>query len=177
MNPTVFFLDGWEPVGRILVIGTLGYAALVILLRATGKRTLARMNPFDFVITVTLGATFGRVMTASEVGLVELVAAFLVLIGLQYAASLVRLRSPALAAAIDSPPSLLFYRGRFLKDAMRRERVGRSDLETAARVQGLGSFAEVEAIVLESDGRLAVIRSGSVGDGSTLESLRGPVGI
>ena len=30
------FFDGWEPIVRILVVGTSGYFALVFLLRASG---------------------------------------------------------------------------------------------------------------------------------------------
>jgi ribose/xylose/arabinose/galactoside ABC-type transport system permease subunit len=38
--------------------------------------TVSRMTPFDFVITVTLGSAFGRVLTAQEVALVEVFVAF-----------------------------------------------------------------------------------------------------
>jgi uncharacterized membrane protein YcaP (DUF421 family) len=172
MDPIVFFFDGWEPVLRIIVVGTLGYASLVILLRAAGKRTLARMNTFDFVITVTLGASFGRILTTREVGLAEAITAFSVLVVLQYLVSWTRVRVPGFARIVDSQPSLLFYRGRFLRDAMRRERITEAELQTTIRRQGIGSFGEVEAVVLESDGRYAVIRSDSVGEGSAVEQLR-----
>jgi uncharacterized membrane protein YcaP (DUF421 family) len=45
MQPPVFFFDGWEPIGRIVLITLFGYSTLVLLLRASGKRTLPRMNP------------------------------------------------------------------------------------------------------------------------------------
>ena len=41
------FFDGWTGLLRVLVVGTLAYAALVLLLRVTGKRTLSKMNAFD----------------------------------------------------------------------------------------------------------------------------------
>jgi uncharacterized membrane protein YcaP (DUF421 family) len=174
VDSVVFFFDGWEPVLRIVVVGVLGYAALVLLLRAAGKRTMARMNTFDFVITVTLGAAFGRILTTREVGLVEAVTAFAVLVALQYLVGWTRVRSPAFARAIDSPPTLLYFRGRFLRDAMRRERITEEELQTTIRKQGLGSFAEVEAVILESDGRYAVIRTESAGDQSVVEPLYDP---
>jgi uncharacterized membrane protein YcaP (DUF421 family) len=174
MDPIVFFFDGWMPIARILVVGTLGYAALVLLLRGAGKRTMARMTTFDFVITVTLGAAFGRVLTTREVGLAEAIVAFVVLIVLQFAVTWIRARSPAFGRFIDSAPSLLFYRGRFLHDAMRRERVTESELQTTIRKRGIGSFTEVEAIVLEPDGRYAVIQSDTAGDGAAVEQLLDP---
>ncbi len=49
------FFDSWYDLLRILVVGVLAYAGLVLLLRTTGKRTLSKMNAFDLVVTVALG--------------------------------------------------------------------------------------------------------------------------
>ena len=46
------FFDGWHDLMRIAVVGTLAYAGRVVLLRAAGKRTLAKMNAFDLVVMV-----------------------------------------------------------------------------------------------------------------------------
>ena len=64
---------GWQLTGRIVSVGSIGYAVLVFLLRISGERTLAQMNSFNFVITVAIGATFGRVMTTRSVALAEAV--------------------------------------------------------------------------------------------------------
>ena len=54
MDNVVFLYGGIEPLVRIVVVGTLAYFSLIILLRILGKRTLAQLNSFDFVI-VKLG--------------------------------------------------------------------------------------------------------------------------
>lgn len=46
------FLDDWNDVLRTLVVGALAYVALVFLLRISGKRTLSKMNAFDFIVTL-----------------------------------------------------------------------------------------------------------------------------
>ncbi|MFI7581876.1 hypothetical protein [Kocuria kalidii] len=66
-----FFFDGWEPVARIVLVGTLADTTLVLLLRISGQRTPARRNSFDFVVTVAIGAIFGRVLTARSIPLLE----------------------------------------------------------------------------------------------------------
>ena len=38
------FFDSWFGLLRVLAVGTLAYAALVLLLRVSGKRTLAKLN-------------------------------------------------------------------------------------------------------------------------------------
>ncbi len=50
MADSIFF-EGWSGPVRILLVGVLSYAALVLLLRLTGKRTLSKLNAFDLVVT------------------------------------------------------------------------------------------------------------------------------
>jgi uncharacterized membrane protein YcaP (DUF421 family) len=47
----------WFGLLRVLVVGTLAYAGLVVFVRISGKRTLSKMNAFDFVVTVAMGST------------------------------------------------------------------------------------------------------------------------
>lgn len=169
-----FFFAGWEPVGRILVVGTLAYAALVLLLRVSGKRTLAQMNSFDFIITVAIGATFGRIMTARSVALVEAVTAFGLLIGLQYVVTSLQIRSRSFARAVTTAPTLLAYRGEVLDDALRQQRLTADELHAAVRKHGFGSLEEIGSVVLEADGRLAIIGDGKQGDGSALADVPPP---
>lgn len=171
MEGVTFFFGGWPPVARIVVVGSLAYLAMILLLRATGKRTLAQMNAFDFIVTVALGASFGRILTAREVALVEAVAAFGLLIFLQYALSWLQVRSPPFARAISAPPTLLYFRGRFLGAAMQRARITQAELSGVIREHGVGSLGEVEAVVLESNGRFAVVKRDGAGDGSALDGM------
>ena len=53
----MMFFSGWDGLLRTLVIGVLAYVILILFLRISGKRTLAKMNAFDFVVTVALGSS------------------------------------------------------------------------------------------------------------------------
>ena len=68
----------------MLIVGTLAYAALILLLRASGNRTLSKMNAFDFVVTVALGSTLATMLLSADVALAEGVVALALLIGLQF---------------------------------------------------------------------------------------------
>ncbi len=168
MDKVTFLFGGWEPVARILIVGTLAYTALVLLLRATAKRTLAQMNAFDFIITVALGASFGRILTARSVALVEAITAFALLIFLQFAVSALQVRSRSFSRLVTAAPTLLFFRGEFVRKAMQQQRVTEDSLRSVVREHGLGSFDEVEAIVLEPNGHFALVKKKSAGDGSAL---------
>ena len=67
---------------------------------------------------------------------------------------------------VKSQPRLLYYRGQFLDDALRAERVAQSEVAAAIRQRGSGSLNEVAAVVLETSGEFAIITA--AGDGSLL---------
>lgn len=158
MTEPVFF-DGWRPIFRILLVGVSMYVALVLFLRLSGSRTLATMNAFDFIVTVAMGSVFGRALTAKSVSLAEAVAAFALLVSLQYVVTRLQVRWPVVSTVVTNRPRLLYFRGEFLEDAMREERVTEGEVRTAARKNDHGSLSEVEAVVLESSGEFSVLPS------------------
>ncbi|WP_051241587.1 DUF421 domain-containing protein [Azohydromonas australica] len=167
------FFDGWMPLARILVLGTLAYAALVLLLRVTGKRTLSKLNAFDLIVTVALGSTLATVLLSKDVALAEGLTALALLVLLQGALTWLSVRSPRVSRLVKSEPSLLFLEGRFLQGAMKRERVTEDELRSAVRQQGIGRLEEVAAVVLETDGSLNVIRAPVDGPRTALAHVQG----
>lgn len=151
------FFNEWFGLLRVLVVGTLAYAALVVLLRTTGKRTLSKMNAFDFVVTVALGSTLATVLLSKDVALAEGVLAFAVLIVLQLVVAWLSARSPRFRTLVKAEPRLLLHRGEILNDALRRERVAPEEVMAAVRSSGYGSLEQVAAVVLETDGTFSVI--------------------
>lgn len=168
MTPPMFF-DDWAGIGRTLIVGLLAYAALVIILRLSGKRTLSKMNAFDLVVTVALGSTLATVLLSEDVALAEGVTAFLTLAGAQYLITWLSVRSARFRALIKSEPALLFHRGRFIESALHRERVTRAEVSAAIRAQGILRLDSVAAVVLETDGSFTTLATsdGAGPDGPT----------
>lgn len=168
------FFNGWDPIIRIIVVGVLGYIGLVLILRISGKRTLSKMNAFDFVVTVALGSILATILLSKDVALAEGLTAFLVLIGMQYIVAWSSARSRKFSKLIKSNPKLLFYDGELLKDTMKSERILNVEVLQAARSSGLGSLHEAKAIILETDGSISVIQSEATIPHSTLSNLDKP---
>ena len=171
------FFDGWFGLLRVLVVGTLAYAALVLVLRVSGKRTLAKLNAFDLIVTVALGSTLATVLLSKSVALLEGLVAFVLLAGLQYSVAWLSVRSPRFGDFVKSEPTLLLHRGRFLEGAMRAQRVTRAEVLAALRGSGVADHGQVAAVVLETDGSLSVIRdAGEPGGSATLAGVGGAGG-
>ena len=171
MDDITFFWNGWEAILRILVVGTLCYIALVAILKLSRKRTLASLTAFDFVVTVAIGAVFGRLLTAKDVSISEAVTAFLLLACLQLLFSWLQMRFQTFSKFFTSSPVLLYYRGEFLEKAMEKERVEKSELIGEARKKGYGNFDEIEIVILENDATFSIIGKLTSSDGSTYKDV------
>lgn len=155
----MILFDGWEPVLRILLIGPLAFIILVIALRSSGKRTLSKMNAFDFVVTVALGSLFATVIINKEITLIEGGAAFVVLVAAQFAITFISVRSDRFEQFLKAEPTLLYRHGEMLTESLRRVRVTEREVETIARRRGLPNLDTVSAVILEADGSFSVIES------------------
>jgi uncharacterized membrane protein YcaP (DUF421 family) len=165
------FFDSWAGLGRTILVGALAYVSLIVMLRVSGKRTLAKMNSFDLVVTVALGSSLATVLISKQVPLAEGLVAFALLILLQYIVTWLSVRTDVVRRLARAEPRLLLYRGEYLDAALRSERVTEFEVDQAVRSQGILSLDEVEGVVIETDGTFSVIRRGESSAPSSLAKL------
>nr|CAD6601240.1 hypothetical protein RKHAN_00843 [Rhizobium sp. Khangiran2]CAD6614170.1 hypothetical protein RFYW14_02655 [Pseudorhizobium flavum] len=151
------FFQEWENIFRTIMVGLLAYVSVILFIRISGKRTLAKLNAFDLVVTVALGSTLSSVLLQKSISLAQGVTALGLLIALQYLVTFLSVRSTRFAKLVRSQPSLLARHGIFYGDAMVRQRLTEDEVLSAVRAQGLQGLENVEAVILESDGSLSII--------------------
>jgi len=152
------FFDSWTGLGRVLAVGTLAYISLVLILRISGKRTLTKLNAFDLVVTVALGSTLATVLLSKSVALAEGILAMVLLVFLQFVITWSSVRSPRFQELVKSEPTLIMRKGQFLDGALRAQRITREEVFAALRSNGVADAADVAAVVLETDGSIAVVK-------------------
>ncbi|KUJ86588.1 MAG: hypothetical protein XD36_2965 [Halomonas sp. 54_146] len=69
---------------------------------------------------------------------------------------------------------MLLYRGDFITSSMQKARVTQDEVQSAIRGSGIADVAAVEAVVLETDGSMSVIKPQAESRHSSLEDVRGP---
>ncbi|MCM0000629.1 MAG: DUF421 domain-containing protein [Erythrobacter sp.] len=161
--------DGLPGLVRVALVAVLAYVVLVGVLRLAGKRSLAKLNAFDLVVTVAIGSTLATVLLSKDVALLEGALAFAMLALLQWIVARLSIASPAFRNLVRSQPRLLFEDGQFRRGAMRQERVTEDEITSVIRSNGVGRIEDVAAVVLETDGTLSVIK----GAGEALSVLAG----
>lgn len=166
------WFSGWDSLLRIVVVGVPAYFAALLLLRIGGKRTLSKFNAFDLVVTVAFGSTLSSGLLNRDVALLDIITAFALLVLLQFLVTWTLIRWPASEQVIKAQPQLLFRSGQFIRPAMDRERITVREVEAAIRSEGIARVEQVEAVILETDGTLAVI-VGAHDHATALGSVRG----
>jgi uncharacterized membrane protein YcaP (DUF421 family) len=153
-----WYFDSWESLARTALITVAAYILLIVMLRSSGKRTLSKMNAFDMIITIAMGSTLANVTLNKDVALLDGLLALFLMIYLQYAITWLNARSGFMRRLVRSSATLLAYRGRMFRDVMREQRVTEEEIHEAARAEGCTSMDQLKAVVLETTGKLTIIK-------------------
>jgi uncharacterized membrane protein YcaP (DUF421 family) len=139
------------------VLRTVGvYLLLLLLLRLAGKRDLAQLNTFDFVVLLLLSNVVQNAVIGPDNSLSGGALGAAVLIGGN--AVLVRVigRSQPLFRLVEGTPTVLVRAGEIDVDAVHRLGLRPADVEAAVRRQNADDLAQVEEASLEPGGTISV---------------------
>jgi uncharacterized membrane protein YcaP (DUF421 family) len=131
------------------------YLLLVFALRKAGKRLLAQLNPFDFVVLLTLSNTVQNAIIGNDTSLLGGVIGAAALLGVN--AVLVRFfyRGPEMTQIARGDRDIcLIAEGRLQEGAMRRLHINAGELIAKAHERGFDSLDEVESAVLYPNGTI-----------------------
>ena len=160
------FFDDWKSLQDIALCSLCGFLTVFTLIRLSGKRTLAKLNAFDFIVTVTLGSTLSS-MILFKVTIAEGTIALIIIVLMQYMMAWLSKSSNVLEKIINCNPSLLYYNGMFIEHAMKKEGITKEEIYAEIRLYRLERLDEVMAVVLELNGEISVIKKSSVKTGVT----------
>ena len=151
------FFSNWESIIRTTVITILAYIALIFLLRGFGKRTLSKMNAFDFIVTIALGSCLASVALNKNVVLLDGILAFFLLIFMQFSISWLSVRTKFVKNLVTSKASMLLYKGELFEKELKKQRITLEDLHMAVRKKGHTDLKNIDVIVIEATGEITVI--------------------
>lgn len=134
------------------------YLFLLVVFRIAGRRALADMTAFDFVLVLIISEAVQQAMLNNDNSMVNGFLVVLTLVGLNVALSLVKQRSHTMEKLLEGVPTILVEDGRPLSDRMNKARVDVEDVMQAARqLQGLERLDQIRYAVLERTGGITII--------------------
>jgi uncharacterized membrane protein YcaP (DUF421 family) len=158
--PAVTFnlaLPWWELIIRAAVI----YAALLIALRVFGKREIGQFTLYDLVFLLLVVNALQPAITGPDTSLVGGGILIVVFVLLNFGVSQLD-RLPTFHRLFTPAPAVIVKDGKFLNNVLKREGVSQEECEMAMREHGVDKLSEVELAVLESDGSISIVPTGSV---------------
>lgn len=138
--------------------GLVVYFVLLVFTRLSGRRTMAQVTPFDFVLLLIIAETTQQALLGDDFSITNSVVLITTLFAIDIALSYVKGWSPRSAIVLDGSPTVLISRGKPIAEALRRARVSVDDvLESAREQHGLRQLDEIDFAVLEIGGNISVI--------------------
>lgn len=142
---------------ELVIRATVIFWFLWLVVRGTGKRSLAELTPLDLILVVIIGDIVQQGVNQEDMSLTGSMLAVSVFVAWTLAAASLSRRSPRVARVLAGEPVIIVRDGKPLKDRLDRERLTITDLKEAARMEGIGDLAEVAFAVLETDGKFSFI--------------------
>lgn len=146
----------WEFVLRAVVV----YMVVLGMVRLSGKRTIGQFTPFDLIVVVLLGNAVQNSLIGQDTSLPGGLLVAATLVGLNWLAGLVTSRSRGAKGLLEGSPVLLVRNGEVYADALQAQHLSRDDLEEIVRQEGCLHVEDVALAVLETNGRISVIKRG-----------------
>jgi uncharacterized membrane protein YcaP (DUF421 family) len=145
------------PVGEKAIRTLAVYAGLLVLLRLAGKRDLAQLNSFDFVVLLLLSNVVQNAVIGPDDSLWGGLIGAAILVGGN--AAFVRLvgRNDRAVRLLEGTPTVLVRDGLIDMVAVHRLGLRDSDVVAAVRQQGADELSEVAEAALQPGGTITVV--------------------
>jgi uncharacterized membrane protein YcaP (DUF421 family) len=134
------------------------YVFLLGIFRVAGKRSLAQITTFDFVLLLIIGEATQQALLGEDFSVVNACIVIATLILLEIGLSQVAARSRMFDRAMEGLPLILVVDGKLMKERLARERLDESEILAAAReLHGLERLEDIKYAVLERSGGISIV--------------------
>ncbi|MHC8350773.1 DUF421 domain-containing protein [Pseudomonas sp. RT4P38] len=134
------------------------YLALMVLFKIAGRRSLAELTTFDFLLLMIIGEATQQALLGDDFSLTNSMLVIVTLIVIDVGLSLLKQRSQWISQLIDGGPTIIVENGKFLHKRLRHARLIEADIMEAARSsQGIETLDQIKFAILERNGKISVI--------------------
>lgn len=147
----------FESIATVLGSAMAVYLISMSLVVFAGKRSGAKLNNFDWLVTIAIGALMGTTTLSTQVTILEGAVAILCMISLQWCFTKLCIISPTFNDLVHKRPSVLVVNGRLRMQELIKHRITPGEVRSAIRLKGYSHECDVALVVLEPCGSISVI--------------------
>ncbi len=144
----------WELILRSVVV----FAALLLLLRLTGKRQVGQLAPNDLVLLLILSNAVQNSMNGGDNSLIGGLISAITLIALNYFVNLWVRKNRKVERFIDGRPQILVRDGVLFEAVLSEAGITRAELNGALRQNDCRHLKDVHLAILETNGSISVLK-------------------
>jgi uncharacterized membrane protein YcaP (DUF421 family) len=138
--------------------GAAVYFVILIIVRLSGRRTMAEVTVFDLVLILIIAETTQQALLGDDFSIVNAALLIVTLFAMDIGMSYVKQYLPIASKVLDGTPTLLLSHGKLDERAMKRARVDKEEILSSARFQmAVERLDQIKYAVLESDGNISII--------------------
>ena len=143
----------WELILRSVLV----FAALLLLLRLTGKRQVGQLAPNDLVLLLILANAVQNSMNGGDNSLVGGLISAITLVVLNYGVGKLVASNRSVERVVDGRPQILVRDGVVFERALQDAGMTIEELRGALRQHGEPHVAQVHLAILETNGSISVL--------------------
>jgi uncharacterized membrane protein YcaP (DUF421 family) len=134
------------------------YVALLVIFRVSGKRTLAQITTFDFVLLLIVGEATQQGLLGNDFSVTNALVVVATLVGTDIVLAEVREHLPRVDRLTEGLPVVILEDGEPIERRMKRARVEPADILAAGRqAHGIERLDQIKYAVLEQGGNISVV--------------------
>jgi uncharacterized membrane protein YcaP (DUF421 family) len=141
------------------------YFLIIIIFRMMGKREIGKLSIIDFVVSIMIAELAVISIEDPKIPMLNSLVSILVLVGIQLLLAVISLKNRKMREMVDGKPSLIIKEGKVDEHEMKKQRYNFDDLLTQLRENNIRSLNEVEFGILETTGKLSVIKKDEDSEG------------
>jgi len=146
-----------ESISQTAVSSVIAIIALFILTRIMGKKQMAQLNFFDYVVGISIGSIAAEYAVVRNVKLSEGLTALVVFTLFSLVLSYISMKSYKGRKILDGSPTILIENGKILEPNLKKAKLNINDLLEECRQKDIFDIAQIEYAILETGGRLSVL--------------------
>jgi uncharacterized membrane protein YcaP (DUF421 family) len=140
------------------VLRTVGvYALIVVLFRLSGKRGLANLNTFDFVVIFLLSNVVQNAIIGNDNSLLGAAIGAVTLVTVNALLNRWLASDERAVRLLEGTPTTIIQDGKMFTSALKRLAVRPGEIEHAVRLQNGEAISDVAVGRLEPDGQLVIV--------------------
>ncbi|MCL2360623.1 MAG: DUF421 domain-containing protein [Defluviitaleaceae bacterium] len=139
------------------IASAIAIIALFALTRIMGKKQMAQLNFFDYVVGISIGSIASEYAVVRSIHLAEGLTALVVFTLFSLIFSFISVKSLRGRKILDGTPIFLIKNGKIVESNLRNAKLTINDLLEECRQKDIFDIGEIEFAILETSGRLSVL--------------------